>query len=331
MVGDTSNLVDLIRSHLPGDFSNRIFSLLGENREKAQAGVDAAVPGILSGMERTASTGDGAQRLSSAVDGADDSMFSRIGEMFGRQPTSDGSAGPLQSILGTGGLSELTGNIGQSSGLSGKSVITLLGFLAPIVLGVLKKVKRERGLDAAGLSSLLSSQRGNFAPGMTGVNRPQTPVEGGSYSREPLRDVSYKTPQSERVRTPSREGSSVGWVLPLLIFLGLILLWHWGSSRRTVHAGGEPGTIGSETGRLGTAGTMDALKKKYQSVIDQARNQGVQLTTLDQQNGKLVIKGTAPSLEAANKVWDEIKSINPSMDDIIADFPVAGMSGTYNP
>jgi hypothetical protein len=82
---------------------------------------------------------------------------------------------------------------------------------------------------------------------------------------------------------------------------------------------------------MGTAGTMDALKKKYQSVIDQARVQGVQITTLDQQNGKLVIKGTAPSLEAANKVWDEIKSVNPSMDDIIANFPVAGMSGTYNP
>ena len=123
----------------------------------------------------------------------------------------------------------------------------------------------------------------------------------------------------------------MGWVLPLFLFLGLIgLLWHWGSSRRTVHAGGEP-TVSSETGRMGTAGTMDALKKKYQSVLDQARAQGVQITTLDQQNGKLVIKGTAPSLEAANKVWDEIKSVNPSMDDIIANFPVAGMSGTYNP
>jgi nucleoid-associated protein YgaU len=40
------------------------------------------------------------------------------------------------------------------------------------------------------------------------------------------------------------------------------------------------------------------------------------------QDGKLFMKGAAPSLDAANKVWDEIKRINPRLDDIIADFPV---------
>jgi nucleoid-associated protein YgaU len=40
----------------------------------------------------------------------------------------------------------------------------------------------------------------------------------------------------------------------------------------------------------------------------------------------------APSMDAANKVWDEIKRINPRLDDIIADFPVdTSMASTARP
>src|SRR5262245_25456841 len=69
--------------------------------------------------------------------------------------------------------------------------------------------------------------------------------------------------------------------------------------------------------------SFEELKTKYQSVIRQVQAQGIQVANLhQQQDGKLFIKGTAPSLEAANKVWDEIKRINPKLDDIMADFPV---------
>src|SRR5262245_37752667 len=68
--------------------------------------------------------------------------------------------------------------------------------------------------------------------------------------------------------------------------------------------------------------SLDDFKAKYQSVIQLIQSQGVQLANLHVQDGKLFIKGTAPSLQAANKVWDEIKRINPTLDDVIADFPV---------
>jgi hypothetical protein len=336
MVGDSTNLVDLIRAHLTGDFGNRIFTLLGESRDKAQSGMDAAVPGILSGLESTASTADGSQRLSNAVNSGDDTTLSKISDMFGGAPSSERGVETLRSILGAGGFSELTGNIGRSSGLSGKSATALLGFLAPIVFGVLKSVKRTKGLDAAGLSNLLSSQRANFAAATPEGNRMGTTVESTAYARESLRDVSYRASQPEEVRAAETythragsEKSSRGWVLPLLIFLGVLgLLWYWGS-RPAVHAGGEQPTVSGQAARPGTTVTLDTLKTKYQSVIDQAHAQGVQITSMDQQDGKLVMKGTAPSLEAANRVWDEIKNVNPSMDDIVADFQVA--NGTSNP
>src|SRR5262245_21024358 len=71
-----------------------------------------------------------------------------------------------------------------------------------------------------------------------------------------------------------------------------------------------------------TMATLDELKKKYQSVLDIGQREQVSLQNLHVQDGKLFIKGTAPSLQAANKIWDEIKRINPQANDITADFPV---------
>ena len=67
---------------------------------------------------------------------------------------------------------------------------------------------------------------------------------------------------------------------------------------------------------------LEELKKKYQPVIQTIQAQKVELANLHVQEGKLCMKGRAPSMEAANRVWAEIKRINPKLDDIIADFPV---------
>jgi nucleoid-associated protein YgaU len=68
--------------------------------------------------------------------------------------------------------------------------------------------------------------------------------------------------------------------------------------------------------------SLEELKGKYQSVLNVIQQEQVSVKNLHLQDGKLFIKGVAPSLDAANKVWDEIKRINPTADDITADFPV---------
>ena len=68
--------------------------------------------------------------------------------------------------------------------------------------------------------------------------------------------------------------------------------------------------------------SFEELKAKYQSVLQVVENKQIRMANLHVENGKLLMKGTAPSQEAANAVWDEIKRINPRMDDITADFPV---------
>ena len=68
---------------------------------------------------------------------------------------------------------------------------------------------------------------------------------------------------------------------------------------------------------------FDTLKQKYQPVLNAIEQQNIQLRNLHVENDKLFIRGTAPSDEAKNKVWDQIKMVDPSMSDITADITVS--------
>jgi nucleoid-associated protein YgaU len=68
---------------------------------------------------------------------------------------------------------------------------------------------------------------------------------------------------------------------------------------------------------------FDELKQKYGTVLNVADQEHIQFQNLHVQDNKLFIRGVAPSEEAKNKFWDQIKLVNPSGDDITADISVA--------
>jgi nucleoid-associated protein YgaU len=67
---------------------------------------------------------------------------------------------------------------------------------------------------------------------------------------------------------------------------------------------------------------FNTLKQKYQSVLNAADQQHVRFQNLHVENDKLFIRATVPSEEAKNKLWDQIKLVNPNQDDITADITV---------
>src|ERR1700741_856302 len=67
---------------------------------------------------------------------------------------------------------------------------------------------------------------------------------------------------------------------------------------------------------------FNELKQKYQSVLTTADQQHIQFQNLHVQDNKLYIKGIAPSDEAKNKFWDQIKLVNPNADDVTAEINV---------
>ena len=68
--------------------------------------------------------------------------------------------------------------------------------------------------------------------------------------------------------------------------------------------------------------TFNELKSKYHTVLGTIEQQDVQLQNLHVQDGKLFIRGTAPSEEAKNRVWDQIKLVDSDYSDLSADISV---------
>ena len=67
---------------------------------------------------------------------------------------------------------------------------------------------------------------------------------------------------------------------------------------------------------------FNQLKDKYQSVLRKIEEQEVRLENLHIQDGKLFIRGVAPSEDAMNKVWDQIKEVDADYSDLTAELRV---------
>ena len=67
---------------------------------------------------------------------------------------------------------------------------------------------------------------------------------------------------------------------------------------------------------------FNQLKQKYQTVLNTIEQQNVRLQNLHVEGDKLFIRGTAPSEQAKNEVWDQIKLVDPNYSDLTADIIV---------
>jgi nucleoid-associated protein YgaU len=67
---------------------------------------------------------------------------------------------------------------------------------------------------------------------------------------------------------------------------------------------------------------FNELKQKYQTVLTMADQQQIQFQNLHVPDNKLFIKGVAPSEDAKNKFWEQIKLVNPNGDDVTAEISV---------
>jgi nucleoid-associated protein YgaU len=67
---------------------------------------------------------------------------------------------------------------------------------------------------------------------------------------------------------------------------------------------------------------LEQLKQKYASVLNLINQAGVRLSHIHIQDDKLFIQGAAGSEEIKNRIWDQIKLVNPSANDITCDLTV---------
>ena len=152
-----NSILDLLADHVSGDNIGQMASAIGADPAQTQKAVSAALPALLTALNRQTNSTEGAGNLASALErDHDGSLLDHLGGFLSGQlsgKNADGG-GILDHVLG-GQRPEVEQGVAQASGLDMSQVSKLLPLLAPIVMAALGRRKQQQGLDSAGLSGLL--------------------------------------------------------------------------------------------------------------------------------------------------------------------------------
>jgi outer membrane protein OmpA-like peptidoglycan-associated protein len=156
------NLLEILEKIFGGNFAALASRFLGEPESNTKSAITSMLPALLGSIVQKGSTPGGASALMNTLNSSqvDANLLGKISELFatggGNQLVNAGS-GILSSLLGSKANS-LTGALSSMSGISGTSATSLIAMAAPLIMGALKKIVGEQGLNANGLMSLLGNQ-----------------------------------------------------------------------------------------------------------------------------------------------------------------------------
>ncbi len=163
----SNNLMDLIKGQLTGAVMDSLTSRIGggASRQQTSGAAESIMEVLLGGIAKNAASPDGASSLNNALErDHDGGILDNLQDILGgrnvqpQQERALNGAGILEHILGNK-QSKVADAIGQQNGLNAGQVGNLMKTLAPVLLGVLGKQKRQQGLDISGISDLLRGER----------------------------------------------------------------------------------------------------------------------------------------------------------------------------
>ncbi len=156
-----ADLMDLLQGQLSGAVLESLTSNLGtKNQKQTQNATNDAISILVNAMAKNASSPKGASALGAALDrDHDGSVLDDLMGMVAGKPEAPSKAldgaGILGHILGgkqNGAIDMLT----KRSGMDKNQTLSLLIKLAPMIMGVLGKMKKSNNMDTSGLPDILS-------------------------------------------------------------------------------------------------------------------------------------------------------------------------------
>jgi len=261
------NLMDLVKTAInTSGVADQIGSAVGLEKSKTNSAIEAAIPVLLGGLMKKASTPTGASELSNIFkkQDAEPSILDNLGSLV------SGGANSKLLGLGTSLLPMLLGSSQASIvsvlmkllGLGDKSVLGLLGSLAPIVMGVVgKQAKSAGGFDASILTNLLGGQNNflssalpNELKGVMGL------ADLGKAASDAVSGAARTATQTAQktVAQAAPASNPLGWLLPLLALAALgFLAWNFGlfgggKKAEPAKTATNPGVVAPKTATVDT-------------------------------------------------------------------------------
>jgi hypothetical protein len=167
------DLMGLLQGQLSETVLNQLSQQIGGDKEQTSSAANGIIQTLLGGLAHNANNG-GAEAIANTLDQhhSDGGILGNLAGLIGGQTSQSGAGnglGILQHILGD--KTNVAANmIGQNSGLSGGQVGSLMQILAPMVMSQLGQAKQQNGLDAGGISSLLTNVVSNIGGGAAQQN-----------------------------------------------------------------------------------------------------------------------------------------------------------------
>ncbi|MEG0930537.1 DUF937 domain-containing protein [Algoriella sp.] len=164
------DFTNLIQGAIGQQIIGSAASQLGINESQAQTAVSAAVPFLLSALNKNAQNG-GADGISAALDNHNGGILDNLSGFLGQGGNQQDGLGILGHVLGNN-QQNVESAISKESGLNMGQVTQILALVAPIVMGYLGKQKQSEGLDSNGIAGLLGGLVGgsNATANQGGIN-----------------------------------------------------------------------------------------------------------------------------------------------------------------
>ena len=153
--------MDLLQGQLSGAVLESLTSNLGtKNQNQTQNATNDAISILVNAMAKNASSPKGASALGAALDrDHDGSVLDDLMGMVAGKPEA-----PSKALDGTGILGHILGGkqngaidmLTKRSGMDKNQTLSLLIKLAPMIMGVLGKMKKSNNMDTSGLPDILS-------------------------------------------------------------------------------------------------------------------------------------------------------------------------------
>jgi len=160
-----SDLTQQVLSHLDPASIEAIAAQLGIDPSQAEAAIQQAVPVVVGGLAKNASTDAGADALHNA---AADHAGGDIGSILGSVLGGGGDGGAILGHIFGNRQGQAAQNVGQSSGIGTANAGALLSMLAPIVMAALGNMTRKQGVSPGGLGGMLGRELQNIGQGQHG-------------------------------------------------------------------------------------------------------------------------------------------------------------------
>ena len=324
------NLMDMVKTAISSGVADQIGSAVGLDKSKTSSAIEAAIPVLLGGLVKKASSPSGLSELGDIFKQQDKepSVLDNLGGLL--------SGGANSKLLGMGAslLPMLLGS-SQSSivsvlmkllGLGDKSVIGLLGSLAPIVMGVVgKQAKSAGGFDPSVLTNLLGSQSNLLSSALP--NELKGVMGLADLGKQVSNAASSAARTAQEAVKPA--ASPLGWLLPLVgLAAAGFLVWNLmspkaevknevaaGASQQTIPPADAPAPSVKEAFELPGGISLDDLKKKLDGSFGGVVSALEGITDVD------TAKGAIGKLEEAAKSYtDSMTGVRDAVKGVLGSF-----------